>query len=218
MEEAQRQLAKIRKVGEEVLPNVFKIKDETGDATLYYGDLIPGVGRNGEPLYLMAQYHKLPAVPLKTPKFAPKGATKFKKDPVKALKFGKPSKDDGSGGDGSGGDGAGGGQHGGGKSVGGTGGGLAAPRVAITARRARAPAARSAPRAGSAAARSDRPARARGPSAARRRRAAARRRRARAPSTTAPGRRAARAARAPEAARRWRPRAPGRPPRGAPAA
>ena len=47
MEEAQRELAKIRKVGEEVLPNVFRIKDETGDATLYYGDLIPGVGRNG---------------------------------------------------------------------------------------------------------------------------------------------------------------------------
>ncbi|HEX5010896.1 MAG TPA: hypothetical protein VFY71_10885 [Planctomycetota bacterium] len=123
MEEAQRELAKIRRVGEEVLPNVFRIKDETGDATLYYGDLIPGVGRNGEPLYLMAQYKKLPAVPLKTPKFAPKSATKFKKDPIKALKFDKPPKDgDGSGG-GAGGGGAGGGQHGGGKSVGGTGGG-----------------------------------------------------------------------------------------------
>jgi uncharacterized membrane protein YgcG len=121
MEEAQRELQKIRKVGEEVLPNVFKIKDETGDATLYYGDLIPGVGRNGEPLYLMAQYHKLPAVPLKTPKFAPKGATKFKKEPVKALKFDKPKDGDGSGGDGSG---AGGGGHqGGGKTTGGTGGG-----------------------------------------------------------------------------------------------
>jgi len=117
MEEAQRELAKIRKVGEEVLPNVFRIKDETGDATLYYGDLIPGVGRNGEPLYLMAQYHKLPAVPLKTPKFAPSGATKLKKEPVKALKFDKPSKD------GEGGAGGGGGHHGGGKTKGGGGGG-----------------------------------------------------------------------------------------------
>jgi hypothetical protein len=122
MEEAQRELAKIRKVGEEVLPNVFKIKDETGDATLYYGDLIPGVGRNGEPLYLMAQYHKLPAVPLKTPKFAPKGATKLKKDPVKALKFDKPK--DGAGG-GGGDSGGGGGHQGGGKppAGGGSGGG-----------------------------------------------------------------------------------------------
>ena len=118
MEEAQRELAKVRKVGEEVLPNVFKIKDETGDATLYYGDLIPGVGRNGEPLYLMAQYHKMPAVPLKTPKFAPQGLTKLKKDPVKALKLGKPA-DGGAGGGGSGGGSEGGGGHGGPKTTGG---------------------------------------------------------------------------------------------------
>ena len=121
MEEAQRELAKIRKVGEEVLPNVFRIKDETGDATLYYGDLIPGVGRNGEPLYLMAQYHKLPAVPLKTPKFAPSGATKLKKEPVKALQFDKPKAGAG-GGPGGGGAGSG-GHQGGGKTTGGTGGG-----------------------------------------------------------------------------------------------
>ena len=122
MEEAQRELQKIRKVGEEVLPNVFRIKDETGDATLYYGDLIPGVGRNGEPLYLMAQYKKLPAVPLKTPKFLPPNSMKLKKDPVKALKFDKPAggKSDGSG-DGSGGEG--GGHPGGGKTLGGSSGG-----------------------------------------------------------------------------------------------
>jgi len=85
------------------------------------GKLIPGVGRNGEPLYLMAQYHKLPAVPLKTPKFAPSGATKLKKEPVKALQFDKPKA--GAGG-GPGGGGAGGGGHqGGGKTTGGTGGG-----------------------------------------------------------------------------------------------
>jgi hypothetical protein len=96
MEEAKRELQKIRKVGEEVLPNVFRIKDEKGDATLYYGDLIPGVGRNGEPLYLMAQYKKLPAVPLKKPTTLPSSAAKLKKDPVKALQFnnkGKGGKD-----------------------------------------------------------------------------------------------------------------------------
>jgi len=118
MEEAQRELQKIRKVGEEVLPNVFKIRDETGDATLYYGKLIPGVGRNGEPLYLMAQYHKLPAVPLKTPKTLPKDAVKLKKEPVKALKFDKPK-----GGKGGKGGGAGGGAGDGGTGDGGTGGG-----------------------------------------------------------------------------------------------
>ena len=101
MEEAHRELQKIRKVGKEVAPNVFKIEDETGDATLYYGDLIKGVGRNGEPLYMMAQYKKLPAVPLKKPSTLPAGAAKLKKDPVKALKLNKP-KDDDSGGGGAG--------------------------------------------------------------------------------------------------------------------
>ena len=101
MEEAHRELQKIRKVGKEVAPNVFKIEDETGDATLYYGDLIKGVGRNGEPLYMMAQYKKLPAVPLKKPSTPPAGAAKFKKDPVKAIKL-HPHKDGEGGGDGGG--------------------------------------------------------------------------------------------------------------------
>jgi len=107
MEEAKRELQKIRKVGEEVSPNVFRIKDETGDATLYYGDLIPGVGRNGEPLYLMAQYKKLPAVPLKPLKTLPEGAAKLKKGTVKAIKMGNEGQKGGKQGGGAGnGDGA----------------------------------------------------------------------------------------------------------------
>lgn len=117
LEEARRELAQIRKVGKEVAPNVFKIKDDTGDPTYFYGDLIEGVGRNGEPLYLSAQFKRLPAVPLQEPHKVPaKLAPKLQKEPKKALKLGKP-KDDGQ-------DGSGGGQGGGtGDAGGGTGGG-----------------------------------------------------------------------------------------------
>jgi len=96
LEEARRELAQIRKVGKEVAPNVYKIKDETGDPTYFYGELIEGVGRNGEPLYLSAQYKRLPAVPLKEPKKIPaKLAPKLSnKKPSKTLQFGKPKDDD----------------------------------------------------------------------------------------------------------------------------
>lgn len=118
LEEARRELAQVRKVGKEVAPNVFKIKDENGDPTYYYGDLIEGVGRNGEPLYLSAEYKRLPAVPLKEPRKLPAKLTpKLQKEPKKVLKLGKP-KDGGKDG---GKDGAGDGGHAGGGNAGGAG-------------------------------------------------------------------------------------------------
>ena len=111
MEAAQRELEKVKKIGKEVAPNVFKVKDDTGDPTYYYGSLIKGVGRNGEPLYLSAEFKRLPAVPLKElPTLPPKLQPKLKTEPIKgALKFNKKNAggkggDGGAGGAGDGGD------------------------------------------------------------------------------------------------------------------
>jgi uncharacterized membrane protein YgcG len=76
LEQTKRELHKIRETGEEVSPGVFKITDATGDATYYYGDLIPGKGRDGEPMYLSVQFKRLPAPPLKERKH-PKGKIPF---------------------------------------------------------------------------------------------------------------------------------------------
>ncbi len=83
LEETRRELEQIRKVGKEVAPNVYKIKDESGDPTYFYGELIEGVGRNGEPLFMTAQFKRLPAVPLReAPKLPAKVTPKLSKDPV----------------------------------------------------------------------------------------------------------------------------------------
>jgi hypothetical protein len=71
LEQAKRELSRIRQVGEEVSPGIYKIEDETGDATYYRGDLIPGKGRDGEPMYLSVQFKRMPAPPLKERKVAP---------------------------------------------------------------------------------------------------------------------------------------------------
>jgi len=87
LEQTKRELHKIRETGEEVSPGVFKITDNTGDATYYYGDLIPGKGRDGEPMYLSVQFKRLPAPPLKTHKKVGKAKMDTKRhDGV--LKFG----------------------------------------------------------------------------------------------------------------------------------
>jgi hypothetical protein len=97
LEAAERELEQVKKLGKEVRPNVYKIKDDTGDPTYYYGSLIKGVGRNGEPLYLTAQFKRLPAVPLKQlPKLPPKLQPKLKKDPVRAIAPLKPKGEQGS--------------------------------------------------------------------------------------------------------------------------
>ena len=86
LEAAERELDQVKKIGKEVRPNVYKVKDDTGDPTYYYGSLIKGVGRNGEPLYLTAQFKRLPAVPLKQlPKLPPKLQPTLKKQPIKAI-------------------------------------------------------------------------------------------------------------------------------------
>ncbi len=66
MEATLRELHRIREVGEEVHPGVFRIKDETGDPTFYLGDLVPGKGRDGEPMFMSVQFKKMPAPPLKS--------------------------------------------------------------------------------------------------------------------------------------------------------
>ncbi|MBM3984416.1 MAG: hypothetical protein FJ296_01805 [Planctomycetes bacterium] len=90
LEETRRELEQVRKVGKEVAPNVYRIKDESGDPTYFYGDLIEGVGRNGEPLFMTAQFKRLPAVPVReAPKLPAKLTPKVKLDgsvPVKGAK------------------------------------------------------------------------------------------------------------------------------------
>jgi len=81
LEQSKRELHRIRQTGKEVAPNVFKIEDETGDATYYYGDLIPGKGRDGEPMFLSVEFKRMPAPPLKERKKVPSKITKF--DPTR---------------------------------------------------------------------------------------------------------------------------------------
>lgn len=96
MERTQRELKRIREVGQEVAPDLYMIPDGDGDPTFYSTKLIKGVGRNGEPLFVSAQIKKTRTVPLRDPKkyLAPE-APKFKKKPIKGLlKGGKPDGDD----------------------------------------------------------------------------------------------------------------------------
>lgn len=103
LEESRRELAQIRKVGKEVAPNVYKIKDESGDPTYFYGELIEGVGRNGEPLYMTAQFKRLPAVPLReSPKLPAKLTPKLNTDSPVPVKGAKPKDKDGDQGEGQG--------------------------------------------------------------------------------------------------------------------
>lgn len=95
LEEAKRELEKVKKIGTEVAPGTFKVVDENGEATFYHGELLPGFGRGGEPLYLTAQFKKVANVPLKKRKEMPAGALpKFKKDPESKVGFEKPKGDD----------------------------------------------------------------------------------------------------------------------------
>ena len=77
LERTVRELEKIKQVGEEVMPGEYKVTDENG-TTWYHGELIKGIGRNGEPLYMTASYKLRAPVPLRqrakvpTPKLATK--------------------------------------------------------------------------------------------------------------------------------------------------
>ncbi|MHC5210048.1 MAG: hypothetical protein ACYTG2_04960 [Planctomycetota bacterium] len=132
LEATKRQLKRIAEVGEEVSPGLYMIRDSSGDPTYYSTDLIEGRGRNGEPLFMTAEFKKVHTVPLRD---SSKGLIASKtrlnpKAPKASLSFGKKkgggagtqsqtgggttSGGDGSGGDSSGGDGgaAGGGEGG----------------------------------------------------------------------------------------------------------
>jgi uncharacterized membrane protein YgcG len=114
LEDARRELHNIREQGEEIAPGMFRIKDETGEATYYLGDLLPGKGRDGEPMYLSVQMKRLPAPPLK--ELTKKGAKKIKnvdtKKHTNIFKYGESTKDGAAGLEGSGGDGTGSGSGG----------------------------------------------------------------------------------------------------------
>ncbi len=105
LEEARRELEKVKKIGKEVSPGTFKVIDENGEATFYHGELLPGFGRGGEPLFLTAQYKRIPNVPKqKRRETPPELVPKFKPAPAGTLKLDKPQ---GGGGQGSGGGGGG---------------------------------------------------------------------------------------------------------------
>lgn len=68
LEEAKRKLKRIRETGKEVSPGVFRIKDENGTAIYYLDELVEGVGRYGEPLFMAVEWTRRPMVPLKVPR------------------------------------------------------------------------------------------------------------------------------------------------------
>lgn len=68
LEEAKRKLKRIREQGKEVMPGVYRMKEENGEPTYYLSELVEGVGRNGEPLYMAVEYKRRPMVPLMEPK------------------------------------------------------------------------------------------------------------------------------------------------------
>jgi uncharacterized membrane protein YgcG len=104
LERTQRELKRIREVGEEISPTEYMIPDANGDPTYYSTELVKGRGRNGEPIYatmVTKKIHNLPAVDPK--KYLAPEAPKLKKQPVKGLlKIGKPAKGEGAEGSGTG--------------------------------------------------------------------------------------------------------------------
>lgn len=68
MESAKRKLKKIREQGKEVMPGVYRMIEENGEPIYYLSELVEGVGRNGEPMYVAVEYKRRPMVPLKEPK------------------------------------------------------------------------------------------------------------------------------------------------------
>ena len=96
LERTQRELKRIKEIGEEVGPDLYMIPDANGEPTYYSTELLKGRGRNGEPLFLSAQFKKTRTLPLRDPKkyIAPE-APKFKAKPQKGLlKAAKPSSGD----------------------------------------------------------------------------------------------------------------------------
>jgi hypothetical protein len=99
LERTQRELKRIKEVGQEVGPDLYMIPDANGDPTYYSTKLLKGRGRNGEPLFLSAQFKKTRTLPLRDPKkyIAPE-PVKFKAKPQPGvLKVGKPSDQDADG-------------------------------------------------------------------------------------------------------------------------
>ena len=97
LERTQRELKRIKEVGEEVGPDLYMVPDANGDPTYYSTKLLKGRGRNGEPLFLSAQFKKTRTLPLRDPKkyIAPEPA-KFKPKPEAGLlKAAKPTDEGG---------------------------------------------------------------------------------------------------------------------------
>ncbi|MHC4845384.1 MAG: hypothetical protein ACYTCU_04390 [Planctomycetota bacterium] len=68
LEEAKRKLKRIRETGKEVMPGVYRMKEENGEPIYYLSELVEGVGRNGEPMYMAVEFKRRPMVPLKEPR------------------------------------------------------------------------------------------------------------------------------------------------------
>ncbi|MGQ0552031.1 MAG: hypothetical protein ACT4PU_02290 [Planctomycetota bacterium] len=72
LESAKREIERIKRDGEQVNETTYKLIDENGIETFYHTELIPGIGRNGEPLYLTAQMIRTETMANVKPKLAPK--------------------------------------------------------------------------------------------------------------------------------------------------
>jgi len=68
LEEAKRKLKRVKEQGKEVMPGVYRMKEENGEPIYYLSELVEGVGRNGEPLYMAVEFKRRPMVPLKQPR------------------------------------------------------------------------------------------------------------------------------------------------------
>jgi hypothetical protein len=91
LEATQRQLKRMSVVGSEISPGLYMIPDSSGDPTYYSTELIEGRGRNGEALYMTAEFRKVHSVPLRDGKeFQKLAKTRLNpKAPKATLSFGK---------------------------------------------------------------------------------------------------------------------------------
>lgn len=122
LDTAKRKLKQIAEVGTEISPGLYMIRDSSGDPTYYSSELIEGRGRNGEPLFMSAEFKKIHTVPLRDGVGMQTKTRLNPKMPKQSLSFGKQA---GAGPDSSGGGTSGGADDGGnsGAASGGGGGG-----------------------------------------------------------------------------------------------
>jgi hypothetical protein len=86
IERTLREFKQIKEIGQEISEDLYMIPDANGDPTYYSTQLLKGVGRNGEPLFLSAQMKKTRTLPLRDAKkyIAPEPA-KFRKEPLQGV-------------------------------------------------------------------------------------------------------------------------------------